>query len=133
HGLSGRAAIDQRSGITRIAEHLMDAMLAGQAPADVPTQGPRAHLRQRQLRLTIPEHGLAGTTQLPKLLEDAGDRVLHVPVGMLFDALVTGTHEPDGDCPPDMTPLDFGFKGLTRPLAHEAQLVFRHRALHAQY
>src|SRR5262249_47820445 len=66
HGLSARAAIDQRSGITRIAEHLMDAMLAGQAPADVPTQGPRAHLRQRQLRLTIPEHGLAGTTQLPK-------------------------------------------------------------------
>jgi len=53
-GLGGRTAIYQRPGIARIAQHLMDAMLTGQAPQDVLAQGPRAHLRQRQLRLTIP-------------------------------------------------------------------------------
>ena len=54
HGLGGRAALDQRPGIARMTQHLMDAMLAGQAPADGLAQGPRAHLRQRELRLTIP-------------------------------------------------------------------------------
>ena len=38
----------------------------------------------------------------------------------------------NGDFPPDLAPVDFRFKGLARPLAHEAQLVFRHRALHPQ-
>ena len=32
-----------------------------------------------------------------------------------------------------MTPLDFGFKGLPGALTHEAQLIFRHRALHPQH
>jgi hypothetical protein len=59
--------------------------------------------------------------------------VLHVPVGMLFEAIVTRAHEPDGDFPHDMAALDFRFKGLASPLAHEAQLIFRHRALHPQY
>jgi hypothetical protein len=133
HGLGGRAAIDQRPGIARIAQHLMDAMLAGQAPADVLAHGPRAHLRQRQLRLTIPEHGLPGTAQFPKLLEDASDRVLHLPVSTLFEAIVTRADEPHGNFPHDMAALAFGFKGLASPLAHEAQRIFRHRALHPQH
>src|SRR5215470_3122778 len=97
----------------------MDTMLAGQAPADILAQGPRVHLRQRELRLTIPEHRLPGTAQLPKFLEDAGDRVLHVPVRNFFEAIVPCADEPDGDFPHDMAALDFRFKGVARPLAHE--------------
>src|SRR4029453_14175719 len=63
-----------------------------------------------------------GTPQFPQLLEDASDRVLQVPVGTLFDAIVTRAYEPDGDCPHDMAPLDFGFKGLAGVRPHEAQL-----------
>ena len=94
---------------------------------------PGQHLRQWQLRITIPEHGLPGTAQLTKLLEDAGDGVLHLAVGDLFDAIVTRAHEPDGDFPHDMAPLDFGFKSLPGALTHEAQRIFRHRALHPQH
>jgi hypothetical protein len=126
------ATIDQRPGIVRIAQHLMDAMLTGQAPADVSAPSPRADLRQWYLCITIPQHGLSGTAQFPKLLENAGDGVLHLAVGDLFDAIVTRAYESHGDFPHDMAPWDFGFKGLARPLAHEPQLLFRHRALHPQ-
>src|SRR5262249_60824915 len=56
----------------------------------------------------------------------------HLPVGLLFDAIVTCAHEPDGDFPHDLAPVDFRFKGLARPLAPEAHLLFRHRALQPQ-
>jgi hypothetical protein len=131
HGLGGGAAVDQRPRIARIAEHLMDTMLAGQAPTDVLTQGPWVHLRQRQLCLTIPEHRLSSTTQLPKLLEDARDGVLDLTISDFFHAIILRPHESDGDFPHHMPALDFGFKGLACPLAHEAQLIFRHRAFHS--
>jgi hypothetical protein len=130
HGLGGGAAIDQCPSIARIAQHLMDTMLAGQTPADVLAQGPRVHLRQRQLCLTIPEHRLPGTTQFPEFLEDTCDGVLDLTISDFFEAIITRAHKPHGDFPHDMATLDFGFKGLARPLAHEAQLIFRHRALH---
>src|SRR5207245_1151852 len=100
---------------------------------DVAASSPRADLRQWQLRITIPQHGLSGTAQLTKLLEDACDGVLHLAVGDLFDAIVTRAHEPNGDFPHDMAPLDFGFKGLACSLTHEAQLICRHGALHPQH
>jgi hypothetical protein len=53
HPLGCRAPIDERPGLVRIAQHLMEAMPARQAPADVPPQGPRAPLRPRPLRITM--------------------------------------------------------------------------------
>src|SRR5262249_5647001 len=92
----------------------------------------RAHLRQWQLRLPIPEHRLPGPAQFTKLLEDASDGVLHLAIGDLFDPIIPGADEPDGDFPHNMAALDFGFKGLARPLTHEAQLIFGHGALHPE-
>src|SRR5262245_62894250 len=80
----------------------------------------------------VPEHRLPGTAQLPKLLEDARDCLLYLTISDFFHAIVRRPHEPDGDFPHHMPALDFGFKGLARPLAHEAPRIFRHRALHPQ-
>ena len=132
-GLGGGAAIDQCPGVARLAQPLMDAVLTGQAPEARAARGPRLPLRQRPLRLTIPGHGWPGTAQFPKLLEDASDGVLHLAISDLFEPLLPGADEPDGDFPHDMTALDFGFKGLASALPHEAQLIFRHGALHAQH
>jgi hypothetical protein len=54
HELGCRAARDPRPSIVRRAQHLMEALPTGQAPADSPAYGPRADCRQRQLRLTRP-------------------------------------------------------------------------------
>jgi len=130
HGLGGRAAIDQRPSIARIALHLMDALRTGPAPEARSAPGPRPHLRQRSLRLTIPAHGLPGPAQVPPLLADASDGVVPLASGTLCEPILPGADEPDGAFPQDMAALDFGFNGLARPLAHEAQRIFRHRALH---
>src|SRR5262245_21499003 len=61
HQLGFCAPIDERPSIVRIVQYLMDAMPTRQAPADVPPQGHRSNIRQRQLGITIPEHGLPGT------------------------------------------------------------------------
>jgi hypothetical protein len=111
-GLGFCATIDQRPGIGGIAQHLMHAMLTGQAPADVSAQRPRADLRQWQLRITVPKHGLPGTAQLTKLLEDAGAGVLSLTVGDLFHAIVTRAPKPYGDFPHDMTPVGFWLQRL---------------------
>src|SRR5215470_16390402 len=71
HGLGGCAAIDQRPGIARMAEPLLDTVLAGPAPPDVLAPGPRAHLWPRELGLPIPEHRLPGPAQFPQFLQDA--------------------------------------------------------------
>jgi hypothetical protein len=132
HGLGRRAAIDQCPRLARIMEHLLDTMLAGPAPADVLAHGPRADLRQRQRRLTLPEHRWSGTAQGPKFLEDACDGVLDLTISAFFHAIVRRPHASDGAFPHHMPALDFGFKGLARPLAPAAQRLFRHRALHPQ-
>jgi hypothetical protein len=130
--LGFRAPIDERPSLVRIAQQRMDAMPARQAPEDVPPQGLRADLRQRQLCRTIPEHGLTSTAQCMKLLEDAGAGVLPLAVGALFDPIITGAYKPHGDVPHDMAPLDFGFTGLAGALTHEAQLIFGHGAFHPE-
>jgi hypothetical protein len=132
-GLGFCATIDQRPGIGGIAPPLMNALLTRQAPADVSAQRPRADLRQWHLRLTVPKHGRPGPAQLTQLLEDASDGVVYLTVGDLFQAIVTRAPKPYGDFPHDMTPLEFGFKGLPGALTPEAQLRFRHRALHPQH
>jgi hypothetical protein len=130
HGLGGRAPRDQCPGIVRIAQQLLEAMRTGQAPADVPAQRPRADLRQWHLRITLPEPGLPGPTQLATLLEDAGAGVRHWAVRDLCDALVTRAHEPPGAFPQAMASLDGGCKGLAGALTHEAQRRVRPGALH---
>jgi len=75
---------------------------------------------------------LTGTTQFTKFLKDASDGVLDLAISDLFDPIIPGADEPDGDFPHDMAALDFRFKSLACPLTHEAQLIFGHGALHPE-
>jgi hypothetical protein len=126
------APLDERPSLVRIAQPLMAAMPTGQAPAEGPSQRPRADLRQRQLGITLPAHRLPGTPQCTELLADACDGVLPLRVGELCDAIITGAYKPHGDCPPDMAAVAFRCQGLAGALPHEAQLLCGHGARHPE-
>jgi|RhiMetdeSRZDD1v2_1073273.scaffolds.fasta_scaffold153555_4 hypothetical protein len=70
-GLGLGASIDQGSSIAWIGQHLVHTMATGQLPEDVVARRPRVDLGQRQLRITVPQHGLPGTPECATLLEHA--------------------------------------------------------------
>jgi hypothetical protein len=127
------AARDQGPGVGGSGEHLVDAMAPGQAPADLTSPGARVPLGQRQRRITIPPHRLAGTAPCAQLLEHARHGLRHLAVGDFFPAIIGCPHQPDRHLPQDMAPPDVCCEGLPRPLPPQAQCLFRHRALHAEH
>ena len=132
YGLGLGTPLDQGSSIARIGRHLMHTMATGQLPQEVVASRPRVPCGQRQLRITVPQHGLPGTPECAKLLEDPIQRLLPLTVSDLFQAMVFCADTAHRDFPHAMAAANFLFEGFPRPLPHQAQRIFGHRALHPQ-
>jgi len=131
-GLGLGAPIDESASIAWIGQYLVNTMAPGQLPEDVVACCPRVDLGQRQLRITVPQHGLTGTPEFAKFLEHAVQRLLHLTVGDLFQAMLFRADKAHRYFSHDMAMADFLFEGFPRPLTQQAQLIFGHRALHAE-
>jgi hypothetical protein len=132
HRLGLGTPLDEGSSIARIGQHLVHTMPTGQLPDDVVARRPRVDLGPRQLRIAVPQHGLPGTPEFAKLLAHSVQRLVHLTVGNLFQALVFGTHKAYRHFPHAMAAADFLCEGLPRPLTQHAQLLCGPRALHAE-
>src|SRR5262245_41826537 len=66
-GLGLGAPIDESSSRAWIGQYLVHTLATGQLPEDVVACCPRVDLGQRQLRITVPQHGLTGTPEFAKL------------------------------------------------------------------
>jgi len=132
HDLGCRTALDQRSSLGRIPQPLSDTRPPGHAPEDSAPQGPRADLRPRPRRLTIPEQRLTGTAPCTQCLEDASNSVVPLAVRARCDPIVTRADEPNGPCPHAMAPLHFGCTGVPGSLTQEAQCICGPGALHPE-
>ena len=127
------ATIGQRPSLPWIEQHLVDAVSGGEAPDAVAPRRGRLHLRQRQLRSTVPPHGLTGTAAFAKLLQHPMHGLLHVQVRTLCDAVVIRADKAYRYLPHPVASTDCIFERLAGALPHQPQCLFGHRALQPQH
>ena len=93
----------------------------------------RFHLRQRNLFLAKPDRRLPRASQLTKLLEYAGDRLLHLPVRRLLDVAFLRAHKADRQLPQRAASFHLLLERCASALSQQVQLKLAHRALESQH
>lgn len=132
HGLGLGTPRDQGSRRARIGPHLLHTMSRGPWPQDVVACRLRVHCGSRQLRITVPPHGLTGTPECAQRLEHPVEGWWHLTVSALFQARVRRAYQAHGDFPHARAAADWLCEGFPRPLTQPAQRLCGHRALHPE-
>jgi hypothetical protein len=128
-----RPTISECPSIAWIDQNLINAVACGEPPDNLAPRRCRLNLGEGELLIAVPQGDLTSAAKFAKLLQHPGDGLLHLKVRTLFDPVVIRAHKTYGHFPHAVAPMDFVFEGLTRPLPHQAQLIFGHRAFHPQH